>query len=123
MLATAAARTRTEMPLMRRATTFVCLLACFGCRADGPAAFERCPPAGEAAPPLPVAAKPAPDATRYFVRPDGSDANQCSGRVDAPYQEGGNRDCACFRSEYLYLRFCMACCNRKRSRLCGTSWS
>ncbi len=79
---------------MRRATTFVCLLACFGCRADGPAAFERCPPAGEAARPLPVAAKPAPDATRYFVRPDGGDANQCSGRVDAPYQEGGNRDCA-----------------------------
>ncbi|WP_460761459.1 right-handed parallel beta-helix repeat-containing protein [Lysobacter fragariae] len=54
-----------------------------------PSTREPCPSDRPGKTDIPIAATAAPDATIYYVRTDGGDATQCTGRADAAYSGSG----------------------------------
>jgi hypothetical protein len=65
------------------------------CAAETVPALELCPAGRTSKSDIPISATASPDATTYFIRADGGDATQCTGRADAAYPGSGSaRPCA-----------------------------
>jgi hypothetical protein len=64
------------------------------CAAETAPALELCPSGPPRKSEVPIALRASPDTTTYFIRSDGGDADQCTGRSDAAYP-GSGTDQAC----------------------------
>jgi len=79
----------------RRLVATACVLGSFAIQAETAGPVDSCPMGRLAASAVPIEMKVSRNATTYFVRTDGGDARQCTGRADAAYPGTGTvRACA-----------------------------
>ena len=72
-------------------------------RADDVAPADSCPTTRLSASAIPVSTTPSRDAITYYVRTDGGDARQCTGRADAAYPGTGSARACAWKSPNVAL--------------------
>ena len=79
------------------------LVSLAACAAETAPALELCPSGRPRRSEVPVAVTTSPDATTYFIRIDGGDANQCTGRSDTAYPGTGTAQACAWKNPQIAL--------------------